>query len=125
MYFVVPLLPNPGTTDLEIESTSKSCSCLKGDIDRKRIPPGGSAKITLTVQPNTLVNSGCERLRRNMMQTVVVPWQQIRIVTTVGYFGRSDDIHVISITGDTLNIVKPGGPTEWWKKVREKTTCNS
>lgn len=49
-------LANSGQSDVIIERTSKSCSCLSGDIDRKVIRPGESASVPLRVKTGNIID---------------------------------------------------------------------
>lgn len=71
-------------------------------------------------------------LGRNMMQTVLVPWPQVRLEATKDaiFGGRGYKIHVTSSEGDTVTAVDIGFPHKKWlddviEKLRERGELSS
>ncbi len=100
----------------------------------------GTCRVGGTVT-NTLYSAALEdgfafemrsALGRNMMQTVLVPWPQVRLEATKDalFGGRVYRIHVTSSEGDIVNTVGIGLPHKKWlddvtEKIKERGASSS
>jgi hypothetical protein len=121
----------PKNMRVQLDPTKRS-EIRWGNLGMCRV--GGT--VTNTVYAATLDDGLAFEMRstfgRNMMQTVLVPWPQVRLEATKDalFGGRGYRIHVTSSEGDIVNTVGIGLPHKKWlddvtEKIKERGASSS